>query len=231
MTRSHRPIPFRAAVFDLDGVVTDTASLHRAAWAATFDRLLAAHGSSQPMTTKDYLDYVDGRERVDGVRSFLASRSIVLEEGAPDDPPGLGTVHAVAADKDRRYRRALERDGVTVFPGTVRFLHRVRAAGLATAVVSASRHCVEVLDRAGLTDLFDEVVDGVVAARLGLAGKPDPATFLAAADHLGVPPAEALMVEDAVVGVEAGRRGGFGLVVGIDRTGDRPPPSVPGRTW
>lgn len=216
---SIRSSSFDGAVFDLDGVVTDTASVHAAAWAELFDTYLA---SSSPTTKQfdpdvDYLSHVDGKPRADGVAAFLASRSITLPWGCPDDPSAAETVCGLGNRKDELFRRRMERDGVRTFPGTVVLIESIRAAGKPTAVVSASRNCRDVLAAAGVEGLFDVVVDGVAAADLALPGKPDPATFLLAAERLGIAPGRLLLVEDARSGVEAGRRGGFGLVVGIDR--------------
>jgi|SRR5579875_2555544 len=220
---------FEALVCDLDGVVTDTASLHRAAWKTTFDELLGrwraagrldAAGAA-PFTDDDYRTWVDGRPREAGVASFLASRGVVLPAGSPDDPPGERSAWAVGNAKDAVFADLLRRHGVEVFASTVRFVQVARRAGMGTAVVSSSAHCRQVLERAGLEGLFDVVVDGEVARAGGLPGKPDPATFLEACRRLGVTAARSVLVEDAVVGVEAGRRGGFGLVVGIDRDGTR----------
>jgi beta-phosphoglucomutase family hydrolase len=215
------PAGFRAWLFDLDGVLTQTAKVHAAAWKATFDRFLDAEGltpSFDPLA--DYLDYVDGRPRDDGVRQFLASRGLEIPEGEPDDPPGARTVAGLAASKDARFMEALERDGVDVFARNITVVRSLRARGVATAVVSASRNTRVVLARAGIADLFDVCMDGLEVEKRHLAGKPAPDSYLEAAKLLDVAPGEAAMVEDALVGVEAGRAGGFGLVVGIDN-GDR----------
>ncbi|MFE1079952.1 HAD family hydrolase [Nocardiopsis alba] len=215
----------RAAVLDTDGVVTDTASVHAAAWKYAFDdlsrRLSRTEGARfRPFDPReDYLRHVDGRPREDGVRAFLASRGIRLPEGpVPGDPEAM-TVAWIADRKDRRFLDLVRRDGVRAFPGTVSFVRALRSAGAPVAVVSASRHCAMVLRAAGVDDLFDVRVDGRDAARLGLPGKPDPALFLEAARRLDTNPTETAVVEDALVGVEAGGRGGFGLVIGVDRVG------------
>ena len=211
---------FRAWLFDLDGVLTRTAAVHAAAWKETFDLVLAAESVTPAFdVSADYLAFVDGRPRTDGVRAFLASRGLELPDGGPDDPPGARTVAAIGADKDARFRAALERDGVDVFDGSVALVRKLRSRGVSTAVVSASRNTRLVLAAAGITDLFDACVDGVVVAELHLAGKPAPDSYLEAARLLGVAPGDAVMVEDALVGVEAGRAGGFGLVIGVDRAG------------
>ena len=207
----------RAVIFDLDGVLTDTAALHFAAWRELFDGVL---DTIFPFTLDDYRRYVDGRGRTDGVAGVLAARHVTLSPGEPSDPPSARTVHGLAARKDELYIARLERDGPRPFPSSVTLLRALRASAMPVAVASASHHCRQVLDAAGLAGLVDAVVDGIDADRLHLPGKPDPALFLEAARQLGVPPAQAAVVEDAEAGVEAGRRGGFGLVVGVAREGD-----------
>lgn len=210
-----------AVILDTDGVITDTASVHAAAWKELFDGFLRDHTGSDrydPFTDDDYRRHVDGKPRYDGVRSFLASRAIELPEGSPDDPPGHGTVAALGNAKNERFLARLDRDPPRPYPGTVAFLRDARDAGIVTAAISASRNATAVLDAAGVAELFDTVVDGVEAERLGLPGKPDPAVFLEAAERLGVDPSRAAIVEDALSGVEAGRAGGFGTVIGVDRT-------------
>ncbi|HET7690083.1 MAG TPA: beta-phosphoglucomutase family hydrolase [Nocardioidaceae bacterium] len=212
------PSSIEACLFDLDGVLTQTAAVHKAAWKATFDPLLADAGQS-PFTDQDYLRYVDGRRRADGVRAFLASRGLDFPEGEPGDPPERQTVHGIGNQKNDRLLRELDEHGVEVYRGSERFLRSVREAGLSVAVVTASANAAAVLQAAGLTDLVETRVDGVVAARDGLRGKPAPDTFLAAAEALGVEPERAAVFEDALSGVQAGRSGGFGFVVGVDRAG------------
>lgn len=212
------PSTVEVCLFDLDGVLTQTAAVHRAAWRATFDPLLAEAGQS-PFTDQDYLRYVDGRRRADGVREFLASRGLNFPDGDPEDPGERQTIHGIGNRKNDRLLRELEEHGVQVYSGSVRYLRSVREAGLSVAVVTASANAEAVLQAAGLTDLVETRVDGVVAAREGLRGKPAPDTFLAAAHALGVTPARAAVFEDALSGVEAGRSGGFGFVVGVDRAG------------
>ncbi|MEV4064725.1 HAD family hydrolase [Nonomuraea dietziae] len=208
----------RAAVFDTDGVVTDTARVHAAAWKHVFDGFL--HGRSAPFDIQaDYLRFVDGRGRLDGVRTFLSSRGITLPEGGPQDEPGAPTVHGLSLAKDALFLRQVRRHGVAAFPSSVDLLAELRRRGCGIALVSASRNCRTMIMSAGIVHLFDVVVDGVDAASLGLPGKPDPALFLRAATLLDVPAARTAIFEDALPGVEAGRRGGFGLVVGVDRTG------------
>ncbi|SHN25659.1 HAD family hydrolase [Streptomyces yunnanensis] len=212
--------PVRAVVFDTDGVLTDSARMHAAAWQEAFDACLAAAGGQRPFDpVDDYLRHVDGRSRLDGAAAFLASRGLALPPGSPGDAPGTDTVAAVAARKDEVFRALLRERGAAVWPGSVRLVHALRGEGILCAAVSASRHATELLTRAGLLGLFRAVVDGNEAARLGLPGKPDPALFAEAARRLAVLPREAAVVEDATAGVEAGRRGGFGLVVGVDRSG------------
>ena len=215
-----------AVCFDLDGVLTDTASLHQAAWAATFaelfDQLARRFGQDPPIpfSAEDYRRLVDGEPRLEGVRHVLADRNLTLPEGHPNDPPGLCSMRAVAAAKDERFAALLRQRGPQVFPGAPRLLARLHAAGVAVAVVSASRHCRDVLAQAGLGGLADAVVDGHIAAAMGLAGKPDPATYWEAARRLGVDPGRAAVIEDAIAGLQAGRSGGFALVIGVDRHDD-----------
>lgn len=212
-----------AALFDLDGVITATAALHAAAWKSTFDEVLDAlqresEGRWPPFDDEDYRRYVDGKPRRDGVRSFLASRGIRLPEDAQPGSVNL-TVAGVAERKNQLFQARLAAGGITVFAGSLALLRQLRARGAKTAVVSASRNCRAVIATAGIEDLFDAVIDGESAARDGLRGKPAPDTFLAAARQLGVEPARAAVVEDSIAGVEAGRAGGFGLVVGVDHSG------------
>jgi len=204
---------WRAVLFDLDGVLTPTAEVHQRAWASLF----APWG----FTAEDYLRHVDGKPRYDGVRDFLASRDVVLPEGTPDDPPGDGTVAAMGNRKDALFRELLDREGVDPYPGSLAVLAVLDAAGVQQAVVSSSRNARPVLRAAGLGDRFPHVVDGVTLDEEGLAGKPAPDMFLRAAELLGAAPAETAVVEDAASGVAAGAAGGFGLVVGVDRGGNR----------
>jgi beta-phosphoglucomutase family hydrolase len=214
------PGSIRACLFDLDGVLTRTATVHMAAWKRTFDEFLHAHDPAQPeFTQDDYNRYVDGKHRADGVRGFLSSRGIRLPEGGPGDPPGAATVHAISETKNAMVLRELDEHGVEVYPGSVRYLRAVKEAGLATAVVTASANGGKVIAAGGFADLIDVRVDGLVAARDRLRGKPEPDTFLAGARALGVEPAAAVVYEDALAGVAAGRAGDFGFVVGVDRVG------------
>ena len=216
MSRLGLPDGIGACLFDLDGVLTQTATVHRAAWREVFDQVLARH-DQPPFTDADYLKYVDGKQRRDGVRDFLASRGITLPEGSPDDPPGADTVAGVGNRKNVLLLDRLARDGVDVIPGAAAYLSAVRDAGIRTAVVTSSANGAEVIRAAGLEHLVEQRVDGLVAQREGLPGKPRPDTFLAAARKLGVEPPAAAVFEDALAGVAAGRAGGFGYVVGVDR--------------
>jgi beta-phosphoglucomutase family hydrolase len=214
------PDAIRVCLFDLDGVLTNTATVHFAAWKRTFDEFLQQHEpGSEPFSQLDYNRFVDGKHRADGVRGFLASRGITLPEGSPGDPPGAATVQGIATRKNALVLTELEEHGVEVYPGSVDYLRAVKDAGLATAVVTASANGEQVIQAGGFADLIDERVDGVVAARDHLRGKPEPDTFLAGARVLGVEPAHAVVFEDAISGVAAGRAGDFGYVVGVDRVG------------
>ena len=219
------PDTTRACLFDLDGVLTDTASVHAAAWKQMFDEYLRARAERTgepfvPFDVKtDYGPYVDGKPRLDGTRGFLASRGITLPDGDPSDGPAAETVNGLARKKNDLVNEKIHTVGVDVYPGSVRYLHAVRDAGLATAVVSSSANAELVLQVAGLTDLIDHRVDGVVAKQRKLPGKPAPDTFLAAAADLDVPKEQAVVFEDALAGVAAGRAGAFGFVVGVDRLG------------
>lgn len=219
------PDHIRACLFDLDGVLTPTAVVHRAAWEETFNQYLRqrAERSGEVFTPfdpeQDYHRYVDGRPRADGVRSFLASRGITIDDGLPDDPASVDTVHGIGNRKNVLLLARLREHGVAPYPGSVEYLRATADAGLRRAVVSASANCREVVAAAGLTDLLEVRVDGVTARQEKLRGKPHPDTFLVAAERLGVSPAEAAVFEDALAGVEAGRAGGFGIVIGVDRVG------------
>ncbi|SCG45301.1 beta-phosphoglucomutase family hydrolase [Micromonospora inositola] len=219
------PAHVTACLFDLDGVLTQTARVHNAAWTETFnaflrDRAAATGEPYRPFDPgPDYNRYVDGKPRADGVRSFLASRGITLPEGTADDPPEADTVHGVGNRKNVILLKRIHTDGVEVYPGSVAYLEAAAAAGLRRAVVSASANCRDVVAAAGLDRLLEARVDGVVARERGLRGKPHPDTFLAGAELLGVAPANAAVFEDALAGVAAGRAGGFGHVVGVDRVG------------
>jgi trehalose 6-phosphate phosphatase len=216
----------RAALFDLDGVVTATAEVHARAWQQLFDEFLAGQeGHAERLgpfrLPGDYIDYIDGKPRYDGVRSFLSSRGINLPWGDPADSPDAPTVCGLGNRKNRYFHRALEEQGVKVFEGSVALIRALRAHGIKTACVSSSKNCLPVLERAGLIDLFDVIFDGRDLEREGLPGKPHPDAFVRAAARLAVAPKEAVVVEDAVSGIEAGRAGGFKLVIGIDRGAGR----------
>ncbi|MFB7243513.1 hypothetical protein CW362_01535 [Streptomyces populi] len=221
MTDLGLPKQILACLFDLDGVITKTAVVHAAAWKRTFDEFLRERDGDgfRPFDDADYSAYVDGMPRADGVRSFLASRGIHLPEGTPDDPPERTTVHGLGNRKNQLLLDMIRTDGVEAYDGTLRYIEAVRAHGLRTAVVSSSANCRDVLRSVGAEDLFDVRVDGVVAAERRLPGKPRPDTFLAAAKDLGVDPSEAAVFEDALAGMDAGRSGHFGYVVGVDRVG------------
>jgi len=242
------PDQVSACLFDMDGVITRTATVHDAAWKEMFDEFLRARatdsggadsggadsggtgsgGTSSGGTdgqftpfdpVKDYDDYVDGKPRIDGTRAFLASRGIDLPEGTPDDPPGTPTLWGLGNRKNELFLQVLKRDGVEVYDGSRRYLAAVRSAGLRTALVSSSANTTQVLKIGGVADQFDVTIDGHVAEAEGLRGKPAPDTYLAAAKQLGVDPASAAVFEDALAGVESGRAGKFGFVVGVDRVG------------
>jgi beta-phosphoglucomutase family hydrolase len=214
-----------ACLFDLDGVLTQTALVHNAAWKQTFDTFLEAwseqHG--QPFVPfdsgSDYHEYVDGRPRADGVRIFLASRGITLPEGTPDDGPDAATVNGVGNRKNELVLQKIKEGAVQVYPGSVEYLQAAKAAGLRRAVVSASANCQDVLEAAGIADLLEVRVDGIVARERNLPGKPAPDTFRYGAELLDTPPENCAVFEDALAGVAAGRAGGFGIVVGVDRVG------------
>jgi beta-phosphoglucomutase family hydrolase len=225
-TRAATVAPYDALLFDLDGVITKTAAVHSRAWKALFDEFLQAraeaHGGEpfRPFViAEDYVRYVDGKRRYDGVASFLESRGIALPWGSPTDGPDEPTVCGLGNRKNGYFVAALADQGVEVFDDTVVLIDAARAAGQRLAVVSASESCAAILERVGLLDRFHAIVSGIEAAALELAGKPAPDTFLKAAELVGVPPASAVVFEDAISGVQAGRAGGFGLVVGVDRGG------------
>jgi beta-phosphoglucomutase family hydrolase len=215
------PEGVRALLLDMDGVLTDTASVHARAWKQTFDAFLGEHGDQRPFDLqRDYEQYVDGKPREDGVRDFLAARGIELPEGGPEDPPGAETVYGVGRRKNDLVQRLIEEQGVDVYEGSTRFVRAARDVGLKTAVVSSSANTDRILAAAGIGDLFDARVDGNTIAREHLKGKPAPDSFLRGAELLGVSPQHAAVFEDALAGVAAGRAGGFGLTVGVDRHGE-----------
>ena len=230
---------YEAVLFDLDGVLTATARLHATSWKRMFDAFLGERGTvgsagregkgnagretggptGGPFEKRDYARYVDGRPRYDGVRAFLASRGMTLSDGEPSDAPGHGTVCALGNRKNALFHELLATEGVETYDGSLAVVRHLQANGVRRAVVSSSRGCREILDAAGIADLFELRVDGLTAEAEGLAGKPAPDMFVHAAQTLGIEPARAAVVEDAIAGVQAARAGGFGLVVAIDRTG------------
>lgn len=215
------PKEILACLFDLDGVITKTAVVHAAAWQQTFDEFLHRRDGEgfRPFTDADYNDHVDGRPRADGVRAFLASRGIELPEGSPDDPPDSPTVQGLGNRKNNLLLEMIRSGGVEAYDGTLRYVEAVRASGLRTAVVSSSTNCRDILRAVGAESLFEVRIDGVVAAERKLPGKPKPDTFLAAARDLGADASQAAVFEDALAGMDAGRSGHFGYVVGVDRVG------------
>ncbi|WP_203785359.1 HAD family hydrolase [Paractinoplanes rishiriensis] len=216
-----------ACLFDLDGVLTQTALVHNAAWKQTFDAFLETwsqeHGQAfVPFDSgADYHRYVDGRPRADGVRTFLTSRGITVPEGTADDGPDQQTVNGIGNRKNVLVLQKIAEGAVQVYPGSVDYLHAARDAGLRRAVVSASANCKDVLEAAGIADLIEARVDGITTREQNLPGKPAPDAFLLGAKLLGLPPESCAVFEDALAGVEAGRAGGFGIVIGVDRVGQR----------
>jgi beta-phosphoglucomutase family hydrolase len=219
------PDDVTACLFDLDGVLTQTAKVHAAAWKQMFDEFLRGRADSkgEPFvpfdTTEDYDRYVDGKPRYDGVRSFLEARGIELPEGGAQDPPDRETIHGLGNRKNEIVLKMIHDQGVEPYAGSVRYVRAAREHGLRRAVVSSSSNCRDVLTAAGILECFEAIVDGHTAEREHLRGKPAPDTFLAGARALGVEPAAAAVFEDALAGVEAGRAGSFGIVVGVDRVG------------
>ncbi|WP_433683198.1 HAD family hydrolase [Nocardia sp. CA-119907] len=216
------PESISVALFDLDGVLTDTVAVHRRAWKLVFDELLAGrvHGAFRPFSDADYLGYVDGRSRADGIREFLKSRGITVPEGEPDASEGEPSVAGLGNRKNRLLLSFLERDGVHTYPGSVQYLSEVRAAGVKTGVVTASANAAAVLSAADLGRFVDVCIDGLEIARRGLRGIPAPDAFLAAVQALAAKPEQGAVFEDSSAGVTSGRAGGFGYVVGVDRDRD-----------
>ncbi|MEJ2671784.1 MAG: beta-phosphoglucomutase family hydrolase [Deltaproteobacteria bacterium] len=218
------PDKFDAVLFDLDGVLTATAKIHASAWKQAFDEFLekrAGGKSFKPFDLhSDYEDYVDGKPRYDGAKSFLDSRNIQVPYGDPQDTPDKETVCGIANRKDELFNEAVKKESVEVFEGTIAWIRHLRQVGIKTAVVSSSKHCEAIIKNAGIDNLFDTRMDGKVAEGLKLKGKPAPDTYLKAAEMLGVKAPQAVVVEDALSGVESGRNGGFGLVIGVDRKHD-----------
>ena len=216
---------YQAILFDMDGVITDTASIHAVCWKAMFDEYLRRWANEKSVAFRpfevatDYKTYVDGKPRYDGVLDFLKSRGIVLPEGTSEDPPTAETVCGLGNRKDELVNARFA-EGVEAYPGSIALLRYLRSSGVKTAVVTSSQNCHTVLRAAGVEHLFDASVDGVLMGAEHLAGKPAPDSFLKAAEMLGVPPRSAVVIEDAISGVQAGARGGFGLVIGVDRKGN-----------
>jgi beta-phosphoglucomutase family hydrolase len=208
---------YDAVLFDLDGVLTPTAEVHMHAWRTMFEELFAAWGMTPPYTEQDYFEYLDGKKRYDGVASLLRSRDVEVPWGDPADPPTADTVCGIGNRKNAVFERVLRADGIAPYPGSLRLLEVLEAAGTPFAVVSSSKNAVEVLTAAGIRDRFPVVMDGVIAERDHLASKPAPDVFVAAARMLGVEPARSAAVEDALSGVRSASSGGFGLVVGVNR--------------
>jgi beta-phosphoglucomutase family hydrolase len=219
----HSQRDFDAAIFDMDGVVTDTAAIHSLAWKRMFDEYLQGRAASrhEPFIefthARDYLVHVDGRPRYTGVETFLKSRDIILPAGSPQDLPGSQTVCGLGNRKNEIFHQIIGGEGVALFDSTIALIHAMRQRGIKVGLATSSNNSAVILDRTGTAQLFATVVDGIVSARLGLKGKPEPDIFLTAAANLGVPAARAIVVEDAVSGVQAGARGGFALVIGIAR--------------
>ncbi|MFC1709241.1 HAD family hydrolase [Candidatus Omnitrophota bacterium] len=217
---------FDAILFDMDGVLTATAKVHAACWKKMFDEFLKKHSAenNKPFVPfdkdADYKFYVDGKPRYDGVRSFLKSRDITLPEGTPESPPDSVTICGLGNRKNALINEVLESDGVEVYPGSLKFIKYVRDLKIRTAVVSSSKNCQAIIRAGKIEDFFETRVDGVVSSQLKLTGKPAPDIFIQAAKNLGVEPKRAVVVEDAISGVQAGRNGKFGLVVGVNREGD-----------
>ncbi len=216
---------YDAVIFDLDGVITKTADVHAKAWKKMFDQYLQSRSdldkeAARPFEIEpDYRLYVDGKPRYEGVRSFLESRGIEIPYGAPEDPPEKETICGLGNRKNDLFREVLSQQGVEIYDSTIDLIHELRNRGVKTAVVSSSKNCVDVLKAGKIEHLFDAKVDGADSARLGLKGKPDPDIFVEAARELEADPERCVVVEDAVAGVQAGRAGGFGCVIGVDRTG------------
>lgn len=213
-----------AAIFDMDGVVTDTAKIHFIAWKRMFDEFLATHAkqkikSHQPFTRKDYLLYVDGKPRIDGIKSFFQARRILVPLGAKDDDELKPTIYGLAKKKQKIFIEHIDQHGVPLFPDTIEFIRQLHNHNIKTAIVSSSKNCQMILSIAGIEDLFAARVDGSVLDELDLAGKPQPDMFLEAARRINVKPCDAVIVEDALSGIQAGKKGKFALVIGIDIQG------------
>lgn len=215
-------VEFDAVLFDLDGVITPTADVHRRAWREVFEEVLpmVAEGNQKEYRDDDYVNYIDGRPRFDGVRRLLEAHEVQLPWGNPADPPGVGTVCAIGNEKNKRFLSILAEERLAPFPGSLALMQRLKSLDIRTAIVSSSANARSVLAAAGIAGEFGAVVDGNVIASEGLAGKPHPDPFLEAARRLGFEPGRCVVVEDAIAGVQAGRAGDFGLVVGVAREVD-----------
>jgi beta-phosphoglucomutase family hydrolase len=208
---------YEAVLFDLDGVLTPTADVHMRAWREMFEKLFADWNITPPYSDADYYEYLDGKRRYDGVASLLRSRDVEVPWGEPTDPPSADTVSGIGNRKNEVFTRVLESEGIAPYPGSLTLVHQLRAAGVPIAVVSSSKNAVDVLNAAGIHDLFDAIMDGLIAERDHLASKPAPDVFLEATRMLGVDPARSVAVEDALSGVQSAAAGHFAVVVGVDR--------------
>jgi len=217
-----KDINFQAVILDMDGVITQTVKLHMKAWKETFDNFLEKRDGTgfQPFETRDYKIHIDGIPRFDGVRKFLKSRQIELPEGGPEDTDDEVSIHSIGMTKNKVFRDLMETEGIEVFPDTFEMIEKWKNAGKKLAVISSSRNCELIIESAGLTDMFEVRVDGETLKQENLKGKPEPDIFLRASELLGVSPDQAIVIEDAILGVEAGKKGGFYLVVGVARDGE-----------
>ena len=215
-------INFQAVILDMDGVITQTVKLHMKAWKQTFDDFLEKRDGAgfQPFETRDYKVHIDGIPRFDGVRNFLKSRQIDLPEGGSEDGDDADSIHSIGMNKNQVFRDLLESEGIEVFPDTYKMIELWKNAGKKLAVISSSRNCKHIIESAGLTDMFEVRVDGNTLKDENLKGKPEPDIFLRASELLGVSPDQAIVIEDAILGVEAGKKGGFALVIGVARNGE-----------
>lgn len=218
----NKDFSFQAAILDMDGVITQTVKLHMKAWKQTFDQFLEKRGGPdfKAFEIKDYKVHIDGIPRFDGVRNFLKSRDIELPEGSPGEYTDEDTVYSVGMVKNKVFRELLESEGIEVFPDTLEMIKRWKKEGKKLAVISSSRNCEYIIESAGLTDMFEVRVDGETSKKENLKGKPEPDIFLRAAELLAVPPDQAIVIEDAILGVEAGKKGEFLLVIGVARDGE-----------
>lgn len=208
---------FEAVIFDLDGVITQSAKVHAQAWKKLFDPFLSKQGESGFDIQQDYYAYVDGKPRLEGIRSFLQSRGIQLDEGSPDDSEEQETIHGLAKRKNKLFLKYLNEKGIDAYQTSVELVKMLKTEGFKVAIISSSKNCKAILEKVGILDLFEAQVDGVKSQRLQLKGKPAPDIFLQAAKELGVLPKKVVVVEDSLAGVQAGKEGGFGLVIGVNR--------------